>query len=164
MNQTKLYRICDLGSAELFMMPKPDGENLERDIQYFQDNGVNIVVSLLRDKEVIELGLCQEQQACRKLGIEFISFAVKDMDVPSLDDLKQLNQRLKANLKAGKSVAIHCHGGRGRAGTVAITLMQEFGYSADEACQIAQAGREDQNVPVCDIQREFVLNYKIAIS
>ncbi len=159
MNPTALYKICDIGEASIYMMPKPDSNQLDQDIQFYQSQGVNTVVSLLLPEEVIKLELVDEEPVCQQHGIEFINFSVKDMDVPELADLKAFNAKLKQQIEAGKSIAIHCHGGRGRAGTVAITLMQELGFSAEEATRLAQQGRQDENVPVCDIQREFVKNY-----
>lgn len=159
MNPTALYKICDIGEASIYIMPKPDSKQLTHDIQYYQSQGVNTVVSLLLPEEVVKLELTHEAEVCRNYSIEFINFSVKDMDVPELVALKAFNAKLKQQIEAGKSIAIHCHGGRGRAGTLAITLMQEFGFSAQEATQLAQQGRQDTNVPVCDIQREFVKNY-----
>ena len=159
MNPTALYKICDIGQATIYMMPKPDSKQLDQDIRFYQSQGVNTVVSLLLPEEVVKHELTQEEDCCRKYSIEYINFSVKDMDVPDLEELKAFNQQLKQRIEDGKSIAIHCHGGRGRAGTVAITLMQEFGFSAAEATKLAQEGRQDANVPVCDMQREFVKNY-----
>lgn len=159
MNPPPLYKICEFGQASLFMMPKPDSNQLDHDIQFYQSQGVNTVISLLLPDEMTRLGLKDEAEVCKKHGLEFIHFSVKDMDVPNIDALKSLNTQLKQKVENGHSIAIHCHGGRGRAGTVAITLMQELGYTASQATQLAQEGREDPNVPVCDIQRAFVKNY-----
>ncbi len=141
------------------MMPKPDNSQLEKDINFYQSQGINTVISLLLPEEITKLGLLEEERICKKHGMEFINFPVKDMDIPDLEELKKFNQQLKQKIEHGKSITIHCHGGRGRAGTVAITLMKEFGYSAEEATRLAQEGRQDKNVPVCDIQRELVKNY-----
>jgi len=159
MKPTPLYKIVDIDNASIYMMPKPDNTQLAKDIQFYQSQGINTVISLLLPEEIAKLGLTEEENMCTKLGIEFINFSVKDMDIPNLEQLKAFNQQLKQTIKQGKSITIHCHGGRGRAGTVAITLMKEFGYTTEEATQLAQEGRQDKNVPVCDIQREFVKNY-----
>lgn len=159
MKPTPLYKIIDIDNASIYMMPKPDNTQLAKDIQFYQSQGINTVISLLLPEEIAKLGLTEEENMCTKHGIEFINFPVKDMDIPNLEQLKAFNQQLKQKIEQGKSITIHCHGGRGRAGTVAITLMKEFGYTTEEATKLAQEGRQDKNVPVCDIQREFVKIY-----
>lgn len=156
---TPLYKICELGQGKLFMMPKPTAHNLVTDIAYYQSQGIDIVLSLLRAPEIEALGLMDEPNVCKAHQIEFMHFPVKDMDVPDLQALQTLNSELKTAMELGKSIAVHCHGGRGRAGTVAVTLMQEFGYTSEEAMKVAQAGRQDPNVPVCEIQVKFVTDY-----
>lgn len=159
MHTAALYKICDLGKGSLWMMPKPNTETMLQDVAYYQSQGITVVVSLLLDEEIETLKMQAEPQACATHGIEFLHFSVKDMSVPELSALKSFNHKLKCKLEEGEHIAIHCHGGRGRAGTVAITLMQEFGWTHQEATQTAQQGRQDENVPVCDSQRTFVANY-----
>jgi len=154
-----LYSICQLGQGNLFMMPKPSAENLKADLAYYRSQGVTCVVSVLLETEVKAHQLQEEGALCEQLGMRFKHFAIKDMDTPEQAALKDFNQTLKQALEQGEGIAIHCHGGRGRAGTVAITLMKEFGYTTEEASQIAQTGRQDPNVPVCDNQRAFVKQY-----
>lgn len=158
-----LYLITQFDSAKLFMMPKPNSETrdtLQADLRCYQQQGVDCVVSLLLTEEVNKFGLQAEADECQALGMAFESFPIKDMSVPKLADLQSFNQVLKHKIEQGQSVAIHCHGGRGRAGTVAITLMQELGLEAEQAMKMAQAGRQDPNVPVCDEQIQLVLNYR----
>lgn len=156
----ELYAISALGQGYLYIMPKPSKERLESDIQYYQKQGIQRIVSLLLPHEIQTLGLEEESTFCEHYGLNYTHFPIKDMGVPDLESLKQLNKMLTQALMAGEHITLHCHGGRGRAGTVAITLMQEFGYSADTASTLAQTGRQDPNVPVCDIQRQFIKAYR----
>jgi len=160
MKKTELYKICALSNGHLFVMPKPDGEQLNIDLEYYKSQGVTKVLSLLLPEEIEKLGLQNEASSCAETGLIFLNFSIKDMSVPDEKALKELHTELKADLANGQSIAVHCHGGRGRAGTVAITLMIEHGYDAQQAIQIASAARGD-NMPVNDLQTEFVLNYRL---
>ena len=155
---TELYKICTLDQGALFVMPKPCKDNLDRDIKYYKSQGVTKVISLLLPNEVKKLGMQAEAESCEINGLDFLSFSIKDMSVPELTELQIINQQLKQDLQDGHQLAIHCHGGRGRAGIVAITLMQEFEFDADSAIAMASKARGDR-MPVNDIQTNFVKSY-----
>ncbi len=158
MENTELYPVCNLGNGQLFVMPKPNPQHLNQDIEYYRQNGVTKVISLLLPEEIEKLMLADEEKVCKAQQIDFLNFSIKDMSIPALDELKALHRTLKQDLAEGHGIAIHCHGGRGRAGTVAITLMIEHGYEAQFAMDLACKARGDK-MPVNDIQTEFVLSY-----
>jgi len=139
-------------------MPKPSSEQMIEDISYYKQQGVTKVISLLRDLEIEKLNMHNEPNACKTHGLKFEKFAIKDMSVPDKTDLTALNRRLKQEIEQGEAIAIHCHGGRGRAGIVAITLMVEHGFEADEAIELASEARGDQ-MPVNELQLNFVKSY-----
>ena len=154
----ELYKICDLSNGALYVMPKPTSETLSDDIAYYKSQGVTKVISLLHAQEIEKLGMMMESQACEMHGIKFENFPITDMSVPDEARLKTLQQRLKAEVEQGEAIAIHCHGGRGRAGIVAITLLVEHGYEADTAIEMASSARGDR-MPVNDVQLNFVRSY-----
>ncbi|MDX1348128.1 MAG: hypothetical protein R3189_07745 [Thiomicrorhabdus chilensis] len=156
---TQLHPICQLGNGQISVMPKPDHEQMQRDVSHYRARGVTKVISLLLPKEIEELKMHQEPAVCEAHQIEFINFAIKDMSVPELQSLKALNAQLKLDLEKGHHLAIHCHGGRGRAGIVAISLMVEHGIPAEQAIEIASKARGDR-MPVNDFQTEFVKAYR----
>ncbi|MDG6772870.1 hypothetical protein QCB45_00825 [Thiomicrorhabdus sp. ZW0627] len=158
---TQLYTVCKLGNGQLSVMPKPDHEQMERDVRHYRSQGVTKVISLLLPKEIEELQMQQEPEVCDAHEIEFVNFSIKDMSVPEMDDLQTFNTQLKQDLENGHHLAIHCHGGRGRAGIVAISLMVEHGISAEQAIEMASKARGDR-MPVNELQTEFVKNYQPA--
>lgn len=155
----ELYKICDLGNGALFVMPKPSAESLHDDIAYYKIQGVSKVISLLHAQEIEKLGMMMEPHACEVHGLKFESFPITDMSVPEKDRLINLQQRLKQEIENGEAIAIHCHGGRGRAGIVAITLMVEHGIDAQTAIEMASNARGDR-MPVNDLQLNFVRSFK----
>ncbi len=154
----ELYKVCDLGNGALFVMPKPTSETLLDDIAYYKSQGVTKVISLLHAQEIEKLGMLMEPDACDAHGVKFENFPITDMSVPEIERLQGLHQRLKAEIDQGEAIAVHCHGGRGRAGIVAITLMVEHGIDADSAIELASEARGDR-MPVNDLQLNFVRNY-----
>lgn len=154
----ELYKVCDLGNGALFVMPKPTSETLLDDIAYYKSQGVTKVISLLHAQEIEKLGMLMEPDACDAHGVKFENFPITDMSVPEIERLQDLHQRLKAEIDQGEAIAVHCHGGRGRAGIVAITLMVEHGIDADSAIEMASEARGDR-MPVNDLQLNFVRNY-----
>lgn len=155
---TQLYKVCDLGQGAVFIMPKPNAEQLTADMQFYKNQGVSKILSLLLPEEIEKLNLQQQAKVCSEAGIKYQNFAIKDMSVPDIEDLKALLLQLKQEIAAGEQIAIHCHGGRGRAGTVVTTLLVEHGFKANQAIEITSKARGD-NVPVNDLQTQFVLNY-----
>ncbi|MEA3405798.1 MAG: hypothetical protein U9R28_08675 [Pseudomonadota bacterium] len=139
-------------------MPKPSSETLHNDIAYYKTQGVSKVISLLHAQEIEKLGMMMEAAACEAHDLKFENFPITDMSVPEKDRLIALQQRLKQEIQSGESIAIHCHGGRGRAGIVAITLMVEHGINADSAIEMASKARGDR-MPVNDLQLNFVRSY-----
>lgn len=60
-------------------------------------------------------------------------FPVPDMDVPSLEAMRQLLDSLDAALAAGRCVYLHCWGGIGRTGTAVGCWLVRQGLSPEEA-------------------------------
>ena len=154
-----IYPICIIGQGGIVMMPKPRAEHLANDMAFYQQQGITHIVSLLRQEEMLQHGLDQEKQACETAGLGFYHLPIQDMNVPELSTLQAFNQTLLSDIAEGATIAIHCHGGRGRAGTVAISLMLESGYELTDALALAREKRQDSMVPVCDVQNEFLANY-----
>ena len=93
-----------------------------------------MIVSLLTEEEVAELGLSQEAALCRSQGLEFISFPVVDRSVPaSREETLRLTRRLADLLNEGKSVGIHCRQGVGRASLVAACTLIQTGLNVEAA-------------------------------
>jgi protein-tyrosine phosphatase len=159
MNQPEIYPICSIDDGEIIMMPKPNDDSLTEDMQFYANQGITHIISLLREPEAEKLNLQNEGTEAQKQGIEFIHFPVKDMDVPDETTLRTFIDTHLPVIQQGAKYAIHCHGGRGRAGTVAISFMLKAGFPLEDALRIAREKRQDPMVPVCSIQDDFLKNY-----
>lgn len=124
---------CETGS--ITMMPKPPGgEQLSSYIQFLAQRGINVLVSLLQFEEINSFSLINEGTHCETLDIEFINFQIKDHSIPQFFlPFNQLIEKLYADLKMGKNIAIHCYAGIGRTGLIAASLLIKTGLDVDSA-------------------------------
>jgi hypothetical protein len=94
----------------LAIMPRPRaGDWLLDEIAGWRAEGIDIVVSLLEQHEVVELELHREPESCQAAGIEFVSFPIPDRGAPaSMRETERLVRTLSAAVAIGKAVVIHC--------------------------------------------------------
>jgi protein-tyrosine phosphatase len=143
---------CRLG-----IMPRPRGGDwLEEDIRLLKDEGVEVLVSALEPDECAELELSREAAACRRSGIEFVSFPIADRSVPaSLEEFREFLAAVGSHLRSNKAVVVHCRAGIGRSSLIAASLLQGYGLSVATAFELL---RQARGIPVPDTpeQREWV--------
>jgi protein-tyrosine phosphatase len=119
------YWISELGQVRLAIMARPrGGEWLEDEIAGWKSAGIDRVVSLLEADEATELGLVAEGSICEAFGIEFTQFPIPDRGLPaSHSQVQSLARSLASELRAGRSIAIHCRAGIGRSSLMAGCVM-----------------------------------------
>src|SRR5271168_2788390 len=110
--------------GRLAIVPRPrGGDRLEDEIQSWRRSGVDVVVSLLTGEEQTDLSLDDKGKLWRASGIGFVSFPIVDRGIPSsFEAFSDQATKLVEQLAKGRSVAIHCRQGIGRAAMVAICL------------------------------------------
>jgi len=96
------------GSIGIALRPR-GGDWLCDEVAHLRAEGVDLLVSLLTTEEQVALGLLVEAECCITVGIEYVSAPMRDLGAPNdAADFRKLIRRLAANVRAGKSVAIHC--------------------------------------------------------
>lgn len=155
--RAELYWITDTPHGRLAIMPRPRaGDWLADEIASWKTQGVDVVVSLLEDHEVTELGLERERQLTEEIGLEFVRFPIVDRSVPaSADDFLSFTNRLHHHLFDNCGVAVHCRMGIGRSSLVAASLLVKSGISATDA-YAAIARDRGIEVPDTNAQIEWV--------
>ncbi len=155
--RTELYWIAGNGPGRLAIMPRPRGGDwLEDEIQSWRRAGVDVVVSLLTDEEIADLGLSDESQLCLANDILFLSFPIPDRTVPSdREAFSELVAGLGERLVGGENIAIHCRQGIGRAALLAICVLVGSGLEAEEAIRKVAAAR-GCSVPETPEQRRYI--------
>jgi protein-tyrosine phosphatase len=155
--RTDLYPIPGFPFGRLAIMPRPrSGDWLEDEIENWRRFGLDVVVSLLEDGEIAELGLRAEPQACRTVGLDFRRFPMPDRGLPPEPrEFTDFISALVADLSAGRSVGVHCRIGVGRAALVAASVLSRMGLTPDQAWSAVEKAR-GRPVPDTPEQRAWV--------
>lgn len=133
--KSRIYWIPVLTPGRLAIMPRPRGGDwLEDEVASWAAAGVDILLSLLTPGEEAELDLSDEKPLCEAHGIRFLSFPIIDRSVPaSKEAARKLVSELADELNEGKSIAVHCRQGIGRAALIAICVLVRTGFDPETA-------------------------------
>jgi len=155
-----LHWIKDIEPLRLAIGPRPRGGHwLHTDIEAWQGAGVDVVVSLIDGAEERDLELEQEAAICRACGIEFVSFPIRDRDVPSSPDATaSLVDWVVSDLRRGLGVAIHCRMGIGRSGVIAGCVLHGLGHAYNTVFPMLSRAR-GLAVPDTEAQAKWVRSY-----
>ncbi|MFL6208253.1 MAG: dual specificity protein phosphatase family protein [Pyrinomonadaceae bacterium] len=158
--QVRVYWISDLQSGRLGIMPRPRGGDwLEDEIRSLKMSGVDAVVSLLEREEIAELEIAEEQSLCEANGISYLSFPIKDRNIPlSPRGTLDFARKLANLLKEDRSVVIHCRQGIGRSALIAACVLVLNDVSVDKAFEKIEDARGCA-VPDTEEQRQWVAQF-----
>lgn len=158
--RAELFYVAGTPTGRLAVMPRPRaGDWLADEIASWKAQGLDVVVSLLEEHEVVELGLGDERAECAKVGMQFISFPVPDRGFPaSAAAVNELVAVVAANLRAGRGVGIHCRFGIGRSATPVVCVLCSLGVGVDDAWREVQIARGTA-VPDTPQQREWAARW-----
>lgn len=133
--------------------------DLGADLDTIRSEGATVLVCLMEDRELEQVGLSQLAECAAARDIELVRFPIRDVRVPkdraSVDELLAL---LDARIAAGKRVVIHCLGGRGRTGTIAGCYLVRHGVAPEEALAMLRRVRSP-DCPETDDQRDYVRDH-----
>jgi protein-tyrosine phosphatase len=161
----KLYWLDEKWPGRVAMAARPRGGDwLGDEIADWKRSGINTVLSLLEPAEEKDLDLRDEQSEVQRQGLEFLSFAISDRQVPGSDEkLAQALEKVDRALSNGKNVLVHCRQGVGRSGLVAACLLVRKGMSPGAAVEKASAAR-GVAVPETEAQREWIDHFAAAFT
>ena len=103
---------------------------LSKDLRQLRDWGAVGLVTLIEDHEFQRLGVTSLSRQLEALGIRWWHLPIRDMDIPDESfeaRWQSTGHELRTLLNDGCSIALHCHGGKGRTGTIAARLLVELG-------------------------------------
>jgi protein-tyrosine phosphatase len=162
----ELFRVANLGKGFLAVMARPGAhEPIRETLTGLAGLGIGVVVSLLEESEARELGLADEEAACRDAGLEFFSFPIKDRAIPSdAEAVSRLSRWAYTRISNGCGLAFHCRAGIGRSGMMAASVLLQEGFSVLEAFARI-SGARGMTVPDTPGQLEWVKsNYQTIIA
>jgi len=93
--------------------------------------------------------------------VRFLHFPIDDLSAPSMSQLRDIVTQLEKEVLEGRTLYVHCWGGRGRAGTVGACLLGKLeGLTVDEALERVQtqySAREQDGMRSPETASQFSL-------
>ncbi len=130
----RIYWIEELNQGMIGIMARPRGNDwLETEIQKLYLEKIDWVISLLEKPEISELELEQEGELCKKYGMSFLNFPIKDRSIPQDNHaFISLIESICHSLEQGHKIVVHCRMGIGRASLVAAGIMLKTGVQPSQ--------------------------------
>jgi ADP-ribosyl-[dinitrogen reductase] hydrolase len=123
--------------ARIGLCPCPGrAGTLADDLERLHGWGAAGLVTLVEDHELAALGVTSMRAEVEALAMRWWHLPIRDMDVPGESfeaRWRTTGPELHALFRDGLSVALHCHGGLGRTGTIAARLLVEMGEAPESA-------------------------------
>lgn len=119
--------------------------DMDVDLDTIRRWGAAAVVTLMPMDELHAVQAGGIGDACEARGMEWYHLPITDVDVPDAAFEAAwcyAGLRLRAHLRQGLNVLVHCRGGLGRSGTIAARLLVELGWSPAEAIKAVRAQRK----------------------
>ena len=110
--------------------------DLDLDLDALKMWNAAVVVSLVEAHELDRLQVPHLGEEIRKKHIDWYHLPIPDRGVPGQEfeaAWAKVGESLRARLRGGFNVLVHCMGGLGRAGTISSRLLAELGWSASDA-------------------------------
>jgi protein-tyrosine phosphatase len=138
-----IYPITAAAPNRIAIVARPRGNDwLAEEVSALSQEGLNIVVSMLTDEEVNELGLGQESAECEVAGIGFTNMAIPDRSVPSDRNIFLLNvEQLAELVREGRYLGVHCRASIGRSSILAASVLVRLGWDANAAFDAIESAR-----------------------
>ncbi len=156
--------IPEIGPHRLGLTQRPEGDAaLLPSIAAWQREGADTVVSLLESIEIHNLGLANEEAACKALGMAFHQLPVPNGGTPrAVSEVESLLESILLDLRRGKGVVIHCLAGIGRTGLLAACVLSRLEVGIEEIFPLLTRAR-GISVPDNDTQIAWVHRFAAAV-
>lgn len=132
-----LFTMCP-GKVQPNAATGPWDRDLDTDMDAVADSGASVLLTLMEEHEISACALTLDRikEACSKRGIIWKHNPIVDFNPPSEAWERawhDLGADLRKRLTSGEIIAMHCRGGRGRAGMIAARLLVELGVEPEDA-------------------------------
>ena len=121
----------------------PHWRDLDSDAASLREQGVDVLLLLVEDKELVRCRATHVGDVLPEHGIELIRHPVRDPETPYDDAAyRRTISGLVERARGGATVAVACRGGLDRAGMTAACFLRESGLDADTAIARVHAARD----------------------
>ncbi|XP_062325149.1 cyclin-dependent kinase inhibitor 3 isoform X1 [Osmerus eperlanus] len=114
--------ICSLPGCKF----KDVRRNLQRDVGELQAQGVEDVFVFCTRGELHKYRVPSLLDTYRQKGLRVHHMPFPDGGTPELDQCCQILEQLQSNLQNNQRTVIHCYGGLGRSGLIAVCLLLQL--------------------------------------
>ena len=123
------------GTLALASLPGRDGD-YRGDLEAFHEWRPGIVISMTTDEEMVAVGGLNLGSDIQNMASRWCHLPVQDFGLPDSEveeKWPEISRNVRRALGGGGRVIVHCRGGCGRSGMVALRLMVECGEDRFEA-------------------------------
>jgi len=121
--------------------------SLKDDLAVAKEMGVDLVVTLMPEAQLVEAEVSGIKEATEAAGMEWDgSLAWRDKWLPSFTEITQVVEKADEILEElrvhKKTVLVHCFGGKGRTGLLVVAVLLAAGASLPEALVAIRSSRK----------------------
>ncbi len=119
--------------------------DLDADLAAIKAWGAEWLITHLENQEFVELAVEELGPKCVGAGIGWMQLPIVDGHAPDERFAKawpQVGHRIHETLDRGGRIVIHCKGGLGRTGTMAVVILVERGMSVEDAMRQVREARK----------------------
>lgn len=138
----KLFKIVETSDCFFAVAPKLNSGRLRPECSFLKAANVHAVYSLMGLDEESKHGLSMEPGCLQAEDIIFKRYSMTDRAPPDdLDGFKAVVRDVLACLRNKEAVVVHCVGGIGRSGLVALAVLHNRGMAVDDALTFVSNAR-----------------------
>ena len=159
-----VYSINEAAPNRIAIVARPRGGDwLCDELSALSREGIDVLVSMLTEKEANELGLHRESAECEAVAIKFVNLPIPDRSVPlDTDAFLRTVEHLAEMVRAGRFLGVHCRASIGRSSLLAVSVLVRLGWDASKAFYAVESSR-GCSIPDTPEQRQWVIQNVPAI-
>lgn len=136
------------------------GRYLDDEMFEYRRAGIDTLVSLLSEEQVMMLELGNEGSRAKHMGMRFLHHPIPDHQLPrDVSAFREFVSDLAERVRRGERIGIHCWGSIGRATLTAACTLVHLGWTPGSALAAVEMARGCP-VPDTEEQERWILNYK----